>query len=164
MQVNPTCMRTKIQLIPIIVITLCVVAISLLGQQATNSQGEWFRALEKPGWNPPNWLFAPVWTTIYLLLIISASIIWHRAKQYERGKLMTLYAINGLFNLAWSFAFFQAQSSVLGMIDILFVWVTVLLLVIRTWPISRTAALMLVPYLVWVTFASCLNFAIMQLN
>lgn len=157
-------MPKKFQLVPILIITLCVVAISLLGQQATNSQGAWFRSLAKPSWNPPNWLFAPVWTTIYLLLILSASIIWHRAKDYERRKLMTLYAVNGLFNLAWSFAFFQAESTVLGMIDIVLVWITVLLLIINTWPISRSASVMLMPYLLWVTFASALNFAIMRLS
>ena len=157
-------MRQKFQILPVIIITLCVVAISFLGQMATNSQGEWFKSLAKPSWNPPGWLFGPVWSTIYVLLIISASIVWHRTTGVERSKLMTLYAINGLFNLAWSFAFFQAESTVLGMIDIVLVWITVLLLLIRTWPVSKPASLMLLPYLLWVTFASCLNFAIMRLN
>jgi tryptophan-rich sensory protein len=157
-------MRQKFQIVPVVIITLCVVAISLIGQQATNSQGAWFTSLTKPSWNPPNWLFAPVWTTIYLLLIISASIIWHRAKVYERGPLMRLYAINAVFNLAWSFCFFQAESTALGLADIILVWVTVLMLVIKTWPVSRAASLMLMPYLLWVTFATALNYSIMRLN
>lgn len=157
-------MRQKFQIVPVVIITLCVVAISLIGQQATNSQGAWFTSLTKPSWNPPNWLFAPVWTTIYLLLIISASIIWHCAKVYERGPLMRLYAINAVFNLAWSFCFFQAESTALGLADIILVWVTVLMLVIKTWPVSRAASLMLMPYLLWVTFATALNYSIMRLN
>jgi benzodiazapine receptor len=157
-------MRQKFQIIPVVIITLCVVVISLLGQMATNSQGEWFKSLAKPSWNPPGWLFGPVWSTIYVLLIISASIVWHRTIGSERSKLMKLYALNGLFNLAWSFCFFQAESTALGMIDIVLVWITVLLLVIMTWPVSRPASLMLVPYLLWVTFASVLNFSIMRLN
>lgn len=157
-------MRQKFQIIPVLIVTLCVVAISFIGQMATDPRSEWFTSLAKPSWNPPNWLFGPVWSTIYILLIISASLIWHRTQAGERSSLMKLYAINALFNLVWSFCFFQAESTVLGMIDIILVWITVLLLVVRTWPISKPASVMLMPYLLWVTFASALNFAIMQLN
>lgn len=157
-------MRQKFQPLPVTIITLCVVAISYLGQLATNSQGEWYRALEKPEWNPPGWVFGPVWSLIYVLLIISASIIWHKTTGGERWKQMWLFGINGLFNLAWSFCFFQAESTVLGMIDILLVWITVLMLVMKTWPVSRPASVMLMPYLLWVSFASALNAAIMVRN
>ncbi len=157
-------MRQKIQVLPVLIITLCVVVISLLGQMATNSQGEWFKSLAKPSWNPPGWLFGPVWSTIYVLFIVSASIVWHRTSGAARSTLMKLYAINGLFNLAWSFCFFAAESTVLGIIDIIFVWITVLLLVIKTWPVSKPASMMLLPYLLWVTFASILNFSIMWMN
>lgn len=157
-------MQRKIQIAPILAITACVVAISLLGNVATDPQGEWFRSLNKPSWNPPNWVFAPVWTTIYLLLIISASIAWHKSSGAVRSQTMKLYAINGFFNLAWSFCFFQAQSAILGMVDIILVWGTIILLMKQTWGISKAASLLLLPYLIWVTFASALNAAIVSLN
>ncbi|HET6511462.1 MAG TPA: TspO/MBR family protein [Candidatus Kapabacteria bacterium] len=161
---NTEALKRRFEWLPTIIITLCVVALSVFGSMATNSQGEWYRSLAKPEWNPPSWVFAPVWTTIYILLIISATIIWHKTNGVERRKLITLFAINGLFNLLWSFAFFQAESTVLGFVDILLVWITVLMLVIKTWPVSRAASLMLVPYLLWVTFATALNGAIMAMN
>lgn len=161
---NTEALKRNFEWLPTIIITLCVVALSVFGSMATNSQGEWYRSLVKPDWNPPSWVFAPVWTTIYILLIISATITWHRTSGNERRKLMTLFAINGLFNLLWSFAFFQAESTVFGFVDILLVWVTILMLVIRTWRISKAASFMLVPYLLWVTFATALNGAIMAMN
>jgi translocator protein len=157
-------MRQRLQTLPIVIIALAVVAISLLGNLATDAQSAWYQNLSKPDWNPPSWVFAPVWTTIYVLLIIAASTVWHNTQGAERSSMMKLFALNGIFNAAWSFCFFQAQSPLLGMIDILAVWVTILLLVIRSWRISKPSSMMLLPYLLWVTFASALNAAILARN
>ena len=159
-----TTQAKRIQVLPIVIISLAVVAISVLGNLATDSQSDWYRSLNKPSWNPPSWIFAPVWTTIYVLLIISASIAWHKTTGSERWSVMRLYVLNGVFNAAWSFCFFQAQSTMLGMLDIILVWVTVILLMLRTWRYSKLASLLLLPYLIWVMFASALNAAIVANN
>jgi tryptophan-rich sensory protein len=141
-----------------------VIAISVLGGLATDTSSAWYTTLRKPSWQPPAWLFGPVWTTIYLLLAISAIIAWNNTSGSGRTAIMLLYGINGLFNLAWSYIFFRGHSPFWAGIDILAVWGTILLLMIRTWPVSPTASLLLLPYLLWVTFASILNWAIVRLQ
>jgi tryptophan-rich sensory protein len=141
-----------------------VVGIAILAGIGTDTKSPWYRALKKPEWQPsPKW-FAPVWFTIYLLLIVSAVIAWNNTAGDARVRIMLLFAINGVLNLAWSFIFFRARSPLVAGIDIVGLAITILLLMFRLWPISPVAALLLLPYLVWVCFASALNWSIARMN
>jgi benzodiazapine receptor len=150
--------------IQLLYIALIVIAIAGLGGMATSTKSEWYLALTKPPWQPPPSWFGPAWTTIYLLLIVSANLAYINTSCDERTSVMTLYAVNGLVNLAWSFIFFRWHSELFAGIDILAVWTTVLLMMIRVWPSSPLAGALLIPYLAWVSFASVLNWWIVVFN
>ncbi|MEP7217629.1 MAG: TspO/MBR family protein [Bacteroidota bacterium] len=156
--------RPGIDWMPSILIFLAVIAIATLGGLATDTASAWYLHLSKPSWQPPGWLFGPVWSTIYLLLAISASLVWHAARGGSRSTLMALYGINGALNLAWSFIFFQGHTPLWAGIDIIILWCSILLIMVRAWPVSRAASLLLLPYLLWVSFASVLNWSIVGLN
>lgn len=147
-----------------IIIIISVVAIALLGGIASDVNSPWYQGLQKPTWQPPSYLFGPVWTTLYVLGAISAIIIWKSPASLARRRALTIYAINGALNLAWSWIFFQGHTALWAGVEIGFVWLTILLMIRSAWPISRTAAWLLVPYLLWVSFATVLTWAIVSLN
>ncbi|HVK37015.1 MAG TPA: TspO/MBR family protein, partial [Candidatus Kapabacteria bacterium] len=120
--------------------------------------------LRKPEWQPPGYLFGPVWTTLYILLIISASIAWHSTSGQHRTSIMILYALNGALNLAWSFIFFRSRSPLVAGMDIIGVLLSIIWIIVRVWPISPVAAGLLIPYLLWVAFATVLNWTIVRMN
>lgn len=151
-------------LIPTLYIAGSVVTIAALARVGTDTQSSWYKALKKPEWQPPASLFAPVWFTIYLLLAISAVLVWNETAGDVRTRLMILFAINGVLNLAWSFIFFKGRSPLVAGIDIVALAITILLIMVRIWPVSPVASLLLLPYLVWVCFASVLNWAIARMN
>ena len=156
--------RTPIRTGPTIAIVAAVVAIAVFGGLATDTTSLWYLDFAKPAWQPPAWLFGPVWTLLYLLLALSAIIIWHDTSGSTRRGLMTLYAVNGALNLGWSIIFFRGHSPLWGGIEVIALWLTILMLMVRTWPISRPASLMLLPYLLWVGFASVLTWTIEGMN
>jgi tryptophan-rich sensory protein len=153
-----------IDLVPTLSIVGAVVAIAALARVGTDTESSWYKGLKKPEWQPSSKLFAPVWFTIYLLLAISAILVWHETTGDMRIRLMILYAINGVLNLAWSFIFFKARSPLVAGIDIVGLAITILLIMVRVWPVSPVASLLLLPYLLWVCFASVLNWAIARMN
>lgn len=155
---------TGIDFLPPILIVLAVAAIAVLGGFATDTTSTWYLELNKPAWQPPNWLFGPVWTTIYILLAISAIIAWRNSTGETRARLITLYGINGALNLAWSFIFFQGHSPLGAGIDIILLWITIVMIMDRVRGVSTISFLLLLPYLLWVSFASVLNWAIVMLN
>jgi len=150
--------------LPTTTIICVVVAIAVGGGTATDTGSTWYAALVRPTWQPPNWLFAPVWTTVYLLLALSAIIVYGRSTGTTRRRLMALYGLNGVLNLSWTWIFFQGHSPLWAGIDIIALWVTIAGLMIGTRPVSRAASWMLAPYLLWVSFASILNWSIVRLN
>ncbi len=156
--------RSHIDPLPSALIVLAVVAIAVIGGFATDTYSVWYNQLIKPTWQPPGWLFGPVWTTLYILLAWSALIVWHRTSGQERSRMMMLYGANGALNLAWTFIFFQGHSPFWAGIEIVVLWATILMMIVRSNPISRAASLMLVPYLLWVGFASVLTWTIFALN
>ncbi len=160
--VEPT--NRKPELIPSIVIFTIVVGIALLGGLATDTASSWYRNLALPAWQPPSWLFAPAWGTIYLLFATSAIIVRHRSTGAVRAGLMRLYLLNGILNLAWSYIFFQGHSPFWGGVEILAIWLTIVLLMRNGWPVSRLGALLLLPYLLWVSFATVLTWSIFAMN
>jgi benzodiazapine receptor len=137
---------------------------SLVGMFATDL-GPWYASLRKPAWQPPNWLFGPVWTLIFGLAAISASLAWWRAVDLQRRTVvLALFVANMAFNCLWSVLFFSLQRPDWALVEVVPLWLSVLALIVLTWNYARTASLLLLPYLAWVAFAAVLNLAIVQLN
>lgn len=119
----------------------------------------WYATLNKPSFSPPNWIFGPVWTTLYILMGISLYLVWSKGK---RG--VALFKFQLVINALWSILFFGLRSPILGLITIIILWTMILALIKIFWKIDKTASVLLWPYLAWVSFASVLNLAILLLN
>jgi tryptophan-rich sensory protein len=127
--------------------------------------GPWYRDLRKPFLQPPNWLFGPAWTVILGLAAWSAVIAWTAAADHAaRVSVIVLFATNAVFHALWSPLFFRARRPDWALIEVVFLWASLVALVVGLWPISHQASLLIVPYLLWVSFASWLNSAIVRLN
>ncbi len=124
----------------------------------------WYPSLQKPWFNPPNWVFGPVWMILYTMMGVSAWLVWRERKLNELQTPMGWFTLQLALNLAWSSLFFSYQNPGLAFVEILLMWVAILATIISFWDVSRLASILLVPYLGWVTFASLLNFAIWRLN
>ena len=125
----------------------------------------WYAALEKPPFTPPNWLFAPAWITLYLLMGISASIVWRRGLDDTRIKTALItFLVQLVLNASWSVVFFGLESPLYGVIVIVALWIAIVLTIIKFFRISTLAGALLLPYIAWVTFAATLNVAIFILN
>ena len=125
----------------------------------------WYATLQKPSFTPPNWLFAPAWGTLYLLMGISAFLIWRRGLADKQVKIaLMVFVIQLILNALWSVAFFGFESPLSGVIVIIVLWLAILLTILRFSKISSVAAILLLPYLLWVSFASVLNISIWVLN
>lgn len=127
----------------------------------TNMPGDWYQSLEKPFFNPPPWLFGPVWTTLYVLIGIAGARIWQRA---PKSAAMQLWFAQMAFNLMWSPAFFGLQNPELALAVIVGMLVTIIAFMVKAKPIDRISTLLFVPYLAWVSFAGILNLSIAWLN
>jgi benzodiazapine receptor len=126
--------------------------------------GEWYARLQKPSWNPPNWIFGPVWTTLYVMMAVAAWLVWKRGGFVAQRLPLTLFLGQLLFNAAWSPLFFGLKNPGLALLDIGLLWLALLATILAFWKARRIAGILLVPYLAWVTFASVLNFALWRLN
>lgn len=125
----------------------------------------WYVTLNKPSFTPPNWLFFPVWTTLYGLMGISVFLIWRKGLKEKRVSIaLVLFAIQLILNALWSIAFFGLHSPISGLVIIIVLWVAILLTMIWFFRISGVAGWLLVPYMVWVGFAAILNFYVYLLN
>ena len=125
----------------------------------------WYATLEKPPFTPPNWLFAPAWITLYLLMGISASLVWQRglADRRNRAALIT-FLVQLMLNALWSVAFFGLESPLYGIIVIVVLWIAIALTMAKFFRISTLAGALLLPYIGWVSFAAILNVCIFMLN
>lgn len=140
------------------------VVVALLGALATDI-GPWYRNLRKPAWQPPDWLFGPAWTSIFTLIAIGAGLAWNRAEPGERLPLVLLpFAVNLVLNVAWSFLFFRLRRPRVAFLEVLALWLSIVWLLASLWQVSPVAGALVVPYLLWVTFASVLNRTIIRLN
>lgn len=126
--------------------------------------GEWYERLKKPPWRPPNWLFAPVWTILYVMIAVSGWLVWREAGFAGAALPLAVYALQLVLNAIWTPLFFGLHRPDLVFVDIVLVWLSIVATIVRFAPIHAGAALLLVPYLVWVTFATALNFAVWRLN
>jgi benzodiazapine receptor len=125
----------------------------------------WYAGLVKPSFNPPNWLFGPVWTALYLMMGTSLFLVWKKGAG-ERGfrSAIIFFAIQMALNSLWSILFFGMKSPLAGFIEIVFLWIFILCTIVSFYRISRPAGILLVPYIIWVSFAAALNFFLWRLN
>jgi tryptophan-rich sensory protein len=150
--------------IPAIVAFVITIAVLGVGAAAT-SVGPWYRALRKPSWNPPDWLFGPAWTVILGLAAWAGVLAWDAAPDDGSRYLVGgLYGLNILFHMLWSPLFFNLQRPDWALIEVPFLWASVAALMIVLAPLSALASWLLLPYLLWVAFAAYLNWVIVRMN
>ncbi len=149
--------------LPAFLVCLAVVtAIAMLG--ALFPPGDWYAGLAKPAFNPPNWVFGPAWTTLYLLIAIATWRLWRAPASPMRQRALGFSATHLALNAAWTPLFFGLQAPGIALAGIVLLWLAILATLLSAWRVSRLAAWLLVPYLAWVSFASVLNAAIWTLN
>jgi tryptophan-rich sensory protein len=124
----------------------------------------WYMALNKAPFNPPSWIFGPAWTTLYFLMGVSIFLILQKKLKKQRTFLVTLFAVQLFLNFLWSVIFFGWHLPFVALLEIGLLWISIMLLVIDFWKFSKLAALLLIPYLCWVSFASVLNLFVVLLN
>ena len=125
----------------------------------------WYAGLQKPSWNPPNWLFGPAWTLLYVLMGVASWLVWRQARKGRAvGLALTLYGIQLALNLAWSFIFFGARRPFWAMVEIVPLWCFIAATMVQFYKVSKTAGALLIPYQLWVSFATALNVAVWRLN
>jgi translocator protein len=152
----------------ILQLILCIfgcLSIGLIGGIATASSVKtWYVTLNKPFFNPPNFLFGPVWTVLYILMGISLYLILQTANNEARRKAIVVFVIQLLLNLCWSFLFFKFHLLGVSFIEIIIMWLSILFMIFTFYKLDKKASLLQIPYLLWVSFASVLNGAIWFLN
>ncbi len=148
---------------PILIAVLLALVVGGLGGAATNI-GPWYYALIKPSWQPPDWLFGPVWTTIYVLTAIAGVRAWRLGNASDRRYFSAALALNIVLNILWSVIFFTLQRPDLALLEVVPLWLSIALLMLVMRRYSPVSSLLLIPYLLWVGFAAYLNWTIVQLN
>ncbi len=148
----------------LICIAIPLVSGSLSGLAIADHISSWYSTLNKPSFNPPNYLFGPVWSVLYILMGIGLYLILQTPKSAMRTKSIILFAVQLILNLSWSFIFFNAQSPFAALIIIGILWIAILMMMIYFHTLSPIASYLQIPYLLWVSFASVLNAAIWLLN
>jgi tryptophan-rich sensory protein len=126
--------------------------------------GAWYGTLKKPSWNPPSWIFGPVWSVLYTTMAVAAWLVWKRGGFAGQRLALSLFLAQLLFNALWSPLFFGLRHPALAFVDIVLLWLALLGTVAAFWIARPVAGALLLPYLAWVTFASALNFALWRLN
>jgi len=145
-------------------ILVCQVA-GLIGSVfTTSSVNDWYTTIQKPVFNPPNWVFAPVWSILFLMMGISLYLILIKRLDRKVKLGLILFGIQLFLNILWSFFFFGLKNPLFGFIDIIILWLFILLTMYQFWKIDKRSSYLLLPYLLWVTFAAVLNFYIWKLN
>lgn len=148
----------------VIFVALCLAAGGLGAMATTPEIDNWYRTLDKPSWNPPDYVFGPVWTLLYVLMGLAAWRIWQFAGLRQAATPLGLFMIQLLLNIAWSWIFFGAHAIGAALVEIVLLWAAILATTIAFFRRSPLAGGLMLPYLAWVTFASLLNYAIWRLN
>lgn len=123
--------------------------------------GPWYAGLNKPSWNPPDWLFAPVWSILYLMIAYAGWLVWREA---GLTYVIVIWGVQLVFNALWSYLAFGAKRLDLAFYELLFLWLSVSAFTIAAWPIDQTASMLFMPYLLWVSFAGFLNLTVWRMN
>lgn len=144
--------------------SLAAVVVAVIGAASFGAAfrpGDWYRALAKPAWTPPSWLFAPVWTMLYVMIAMAGWMSWHRT---GAGPLFAVWVVALLLNAAWSWLFFSRHWIGAALLDISALWCAIVAFVVLAWHPAQVASLLFATYLLWVSFAAALNLRIWHLN
>lgn len=156
-------MRTALGLIVAIAIPLAVGAVS--GTATVQSVSSWYPTLAKPPFNPPAWIFGPVWTMLYIMMGVAAFVVWQRGWGSAGVRAaITAFAVQLVLNGLWSILFFGLRSPGLALIEIVVLWLAIAATAVLFWRVATVAGALIVPYLLWVSFAAVLNASIWWLN
>lgn len=140
-------------------------AVAAAGSLATTPEiPNWYARLSKPSWTPPNWLFGPVWTALYAAMAVAAWLVWKQGGWRENRGALILFAVQLALNLAWSFIFFKFHQIAMAFVEIILLWLSIAATMVSFANSSKTAAILLVPYIAWVTYAAALNYSVWRLN
>lgn len=145
------------------VVAGALVVVGAVGGKATDI-GPWYRGLKKPSWNPPDWVFPVVWTTIYLFIIYAVGSVWNAADVAQKTTVLWVVTINFVLNLIWSVLFFTLRNPKLALYEVALLWVSIAAMIVVFMQIKALSALALLPYLIWVSIAAVLNLSIVRLN
>jgi len=148
----------------VVAIALPLAIGSIAGMFTAKAIPGWYATLNQPSFSPPNWIFGPVWTLLYILMGISFYLIWNLEPGKLRRQAITVFLVQLLFNFGWSFCFFYFKRIGIALVDIVLLWSTIVLMLIHFYRLKPTAAYINIPYLLWVTFATVLNAAYFILN
>jgi len=156
----------KNKILYLVIFVIVVQVAGLIGSIFTGqSVDSWYQTLIKPEFNPPSWVFGPVWTILYLMMAVAAFFVWQKGLNKKAVKCALLvFVIQLALNVLWSFLFFGLQNPFFAFIELIILWIAILLTIIKFYKVSKPAAWLLIPYILWVSFAAILNFAIWQLN
>lgn len=125
----------------------------------------WYTTLKKPPFTPPNWLFGPVWITLYVMMGVSLFLVWREGLKDRKVRVaLSIFGVQLALNTVWSMVFFGLRSPLVGLIEISVLWIAIVLTILYLFRVSATAGLLLIPYILWVSFAAVLNFFIWRLN
>jgi len=145
-------------------VILCLVVSGIGGAITATSVDTWYQGLRKPPFNPPDWVFAPVWTTLYVLMGIAGWRVWRLERFEAKRKALVVFALQLGLNLAWSFVFFGLQRIDLALVEIVILLFAIIANMVVFWRIDRLAGALFVPYVLWVAYASVLNASFWLLN
>ncbi len=140
----------------------CVI-VAIAGGVLTR-MSDWYYNLRKPSWKPPDWAFGPIWTTVFTCIAFAIAYAWAAASGSHRSLIIVALVVNGILNIGWSPIFFLLKRPDLAMIELLLFWLSIVALIVVLGSASSTAALLLLPYIAWVTTAGFLNYRIITLN
>jgi len=148
----------------VVCVAICFAAAGLGSLFTRPAIESWYMLLRKPLWTPPNWVFGPVWSALYLCMAIAAWLVWRGAGFAGARFPLLLFAIQLVFNVTWSGIFFGLRMPGVAFVEIVFLWLFILATTAAFWSFSRVAAWLMTPYLLWVTFAAALNYEFWRLN
>ncbi len=148
--------------LPLVVFVILTAAAAAIGAQF--EPGSWYASLNKPQWNPPNAVFGPVWSFLYLLIAIAGWRVWLERPQPWAQSALRLWLLQLVLNTLWSWLFFGLHQPLWALIDIVALLATIIFFIVKAWPRNQPAAWLFVPYALWVAFATALNAAIFWMN
>ncbi len=155
---------TKAAFFPVVIAGSLALVTAAVGGSMTVLD-DWYYALEQPSWAPPDYMFGIIWTAIFALIALAGVFAWREARTRRDIEIsLGLFALNGFLNLGWSFIFFRMQRPDIAFYELIALWLSILALILFCGRFSKKAAVMLVPYLIWVTIAGALNYQVVQLN
>jgi translocator protein len=161
---KPAAKASSAATLPISIAAALALITAIMGGTITHLDS-WYYSLKQPGWAPPDYMFAIIWTGIFAMIAIAGVLAWEGArKRSEAETLLGMFAFNGFLNLCWSFIFFRMQRPDWAFYELIILWLSIAALILFVRRFSKGSALLLLPYLIWVSIAGALNYQVVQLN